>query len=564
MTTTATRFEINPHILRYMEMVESGDLRACKEQHALCKLVRNAFIEEDIYTDNEQLEQYLGLSKYFGYDHVFEWQEFVFALHLCTYRREDGMPRWPDLFCMQGRGAGKDGTIAMEAMCLSSPYNGIKAYDVDICAINEEQATRPVKDIIEAFSTPKYEQKLKKHYYWTKEEVRSLKTGSVIKGRTNNPKGKDGLRSGAVIFNEMHTYEDYRNINVFTTGLGKKKHPRRSYYTTNGDVREGPLDDIIDRSAEILFGGEPDGGLLPFICKLDSKDEVHDPANWEKAVPGLRYLPSLREEMAKEYEEWKRSPARLPAFMGKRFNIPDGTSDIAVTDYDNIKATNKPLVSLAGMPCTVGIDYASLSDFASVDIHFKQGDMRYDINHTWVCRNSKDLKDGRIKAPLSEWESMGLLTFVDDVEIPPTLLTEYIRQAAERYFITGIGLDSFRYALMREALADMGFDPKERGNVQLIRPSDIMRIQPVIESCFVNGNFAWDNHPLLRWAANNTKLVRQGKKEGTDTGNFYYAKIEAKSRKTDPFMALVAAMTLEDKLPDTSYGDIPDLGVIIG
>lgn len=559
-----TSCELNPHIERYIGMIESGDLRACKDQHALCKMVRNAFIEEDIYTDADQLEHYLGLSKYFGYDHVFEWQEFIFGLHLCTYRSEDGMPRWPDMFCMQGRGAGKDGTIAMEAVCLSSPYNGIKAYDVDICAINEEQATRPVKDVIEAFEAPKYEAKLKRHFYWTKEYVRSLKTGSIIKGRTNNPKGKDGLRSGAVIFNEMHTYEDYRNINVFTTGLGKKKHPRRSYYTTNGDVRDGPLDDILARSEEILFGGEPDGGLLPFICRLDSKEEVHDPANWEKAVPGLRYLPSLREEMTKEYEEWKRSPLRLPAFMGKRFNIPDGASDVAVTDYENIKATNRELPDLEGQPCVIGIDYASLSDFASVDVHFKNGDARYDINHTWVCRNSKDLRDGRIKAPLAEWEADGHLTFVDDVEISPTLITEYIRQAAEKYFVMGIALDNFRFALMREALSDMGFDPKERGNVKLIRPSDIMKVQPVINSCFENRYFGWGNHPLLRWATNNTKLVASGKKEGTDTGNFYYAKIEAKSRKTDPFMALVAAMVIEDMLPDASLDDIPDLGVIIG
>lgn len=33
-----------------------------------------------------------------------------------------------------------------------------------------------------------------------------------------------------------------------------------------------------------------------------------------------------------------------------------------------------------------------------------------------------------------------------------------------------------------------------------------------------------------------------------DTGNFIYAKIEAKSRKTDPFMALVASMTIEPLL----------------
>ena len=76
-----------------------------------------------------------------------------------------------------------------------------------------------------------------------------------MKGRTNSPKGKDGLRSGICIFNEIHQYEDYKNINVFTTGLGKKKHPRRSYYTTNGDVRVGPLDDLLESCEQILRGG---------------------------------------------------------------------------------------------------------------------------------------------------------------------------------------------------------------------------------------------------------------------------------------------------------------------
>lgn len=84
----------------------------------------------------------------------------------------------------------------------------------------------------------------------------------------------------------------------------------------------------------------------------------------------------------------------------------------------------------------------------------------------------------------------------------------------------------------------------------MVRPSDIMRVVPVIDSCFVNHLFTWGDAPELRWAANNTKLIRYGRKPGqaddADLGNFVYGKIEAKSRKTDPFMALVMAMTLED------------------
>ena len=94
-----------------------------------------------------------------------------------------------------------------------------------------------------------------------------------------------------------------------------------------------------------------------------------------------------------------------------------------------------------------------------------------------------------------------------------------------------------------------------------MRPSDIMKVQPVVNSCFENRYFHWGNHPLLRWATNNTKLVASGKKEGTDTGNFYYAKIEAKSRKTDPFMALVASMTCEEVLGSGKV-EAPKIGVI--
>ena len=150
-------------IEEFMQSIESGELRASKEVHALIRHVRECFKKEDIYTDSDQVTKYIGLAKYFPYETVFPWQVFVIALHDCTYWRESGEPRWPDLFCLIGRGAGKDGTIALESAALTSPYNGIREYDVDICANNEEQALRPVKDIVGAFDQPKNLKKLKRH-----------------------------------------------------------------------------------------------------------------------------------------------------------------------------------------------------------------------------------------------------------------------------------------------------------------------------------------------------------------------------------------------------------------
>jgi hypothetical protein len=55
---------------------------------------------------------------------------------------------------------------------------------------------------------------------------------------------------------------------------------------------------------------------------------------------------------------------------------------------------------------------------------------------------------------------------------------------------------------------------------------------------------------MLRWATNNTKVVQWHPKStgSNDLGNQLYAKIEPKSRKTDPFMSLVHAMTCEPEL----------------
>ena len=555
----------DPRIESYMKAVETGAVKSSKYVKALMKHLRKCFETEDIYVDQQQLTDYLGLARYFPFEQVFPWQEFIIALHDCTYWRKSGMPRWSDLFCMIGRGAGKDGTIALEAVSLSSEYNGIREYDIDICANNEDQALRPVQDIVGAFEQPKWIKKMQRFFRWTMEKVVNRKTRSTIKGHTNNPGGKDGLRSGMVVLNEIHQYQDYKNINVFTTGLGKKKHPRRSYYTTQGDVREGPLDDLLETSEGILFGGDPDNGLLPFICCLDSKEEVHDEANWEKANPSLPYLPDLLEEIRKEYRDWIKNPNKFTAFMTKRMNIPDGTSEIKVCSYERIKATNRPVPveDLQGKACTCGIDFSKITDFVSVNLHFRDGNIRYDLNHSWLCLNSKDLH--RIKAPWKEWANRGLLDLVDDVEIHPEMIVEYIEMQKAYYSIKMMAIDDFRYALLAQYLKSIGFDAKAYKNLKLVRPSDIMKVTPVIDSCFANDYFVWGDNPTLRWAVNNTKMVRYGRKLGkeddADIGNFVYAKIEAKSRKTDPFMALVASMTVEDALPYAQATNTPDLGV---
>lgn len=537
--------ELPTQVSNYLKLVESNEPRACEEQHALAAYVRKVFAEEEIYVDLELTKKYLGLTKYFPYKQLYPWEEFIFVLWNCTFKK-DGSPRWKTLLCMVARGAGKDGYIAFDGACSISPYNPVQHYNVDICANNEEQATTPIKDLTEVLEEPKHEQKLNKHYYHTKELVQGRKNKGVMKGRTNNPKGRDGMRSGKIIFNEVHQYTNYDNIKVFVTGLGKVAQPRIGYFTSNGDINDGPLDDKLKIAEGILFNGDPDNGMLPFICRLKTKDQVHDPLNWYMANPSLAYTPHLLQETEEEYREWVINPEQNADFLTKRMGIRAGFKEISVTDYEKIKATNKPLPDLSRWSCTVGLDYAELSDWAAVNLHFRSGENRFDINHAWICAQSKTL--GRIKAPWKEWAAAGHCTVVDDVSIHPSLIAQYIREAAMKYNIKMLAMDHYRWTLVSESLEKIGFRASDKSKVKLIRPSDIMQVDPVVQECFDRDLFTWGDNPCLRWAVNNTKRVRSSRSKGVDTGNFIYAKIEAKSRKTDPFMALVASMVIESEL----------------
>ena len=551
--------EIPKEVLGYLESVEQDRPRACREQHALAAYVRRVFAQEDVYVDREQLGHYLGLVRYFPYDRLFPWEEFLLTLWDCTYKA-DGTPRWKTVLCMVGRGAGKDGFIAFDSACSISPYNPVAHYNVDICANNEEQAVTPVKDLAEVLETPKWESKLRKHYYHTKELIQGRKNKGVMKGRTNNPKGRDGMRSGKVVFNEVHAFENYDNIKVFITGQGKVAQPRVGIFTSNGEVSDGPLDDYLARGRRILFEGEEDNGFLPFICCLESKDQVHDPENWFMANPSLYYMPHLQQEIADEYRDWKDHPEQNGDFITKRMGIRAGFKEIAVTDYEKVKATNQTVPDLQGWSCTVGIDYAELSDWAAVNLHFRRGAERYDINHAWMCLQSRMLS--RVKAPWREWAERGFVTAVDDVSIHPDLLAQYIAKAAEKYNLKMLAMDHYRWTLVSESLRKIGFDAADKTRIKMIRPSDIMQVEPVIQECFDRGLFHWGDNPCLRWAVNNTKRVASSRKLGVDTGNFIYAKIEARSRKTDPFMALVASMVVEPALGDGMPVEMPPVGAI--
>ena len=519
----------------YIKQVKSGQYRVCKEQIQLVNFIEKVLENEQVYVDSEQVEKYFALQKYFPYE-LFAWEKFCFILHNCTYSAP-GVLRFPDLVCVVGRGAGKNGYLAFEDFALLTPVNGIRNYDIDICATSEEQASTTFNDIYEILENNST--KMQRHFKWNKTEITNIKTNSTIRYRTSNSKTKDGGRPGKVDFDEKHAYENYKLIDVFTTGLGKKAMPRRTTITTMGDVRDGPLDNELAAGLEVLNGDAPDNGTLYFICRLDNEKEVYEQENWYKANPSLQYFPNLLREIQKEFEDWKRDKVNNSSFMTKRMNIPKGTEMHPVTAWENIKATNRPLPDLEGKTCVFGLDYTKTTDFLGAGLLFTIDNEVIWKPMSWYCSQSADLS--RIKFP---YDKQPDLQRVDGAEISPQIVAEWLKEQKKHYNIIAGALDNYRYTLLKSPLLECGFECDRKGlnNLKLVRPSDKMLVAPLIASDFANHKIVWGDSALMRWYTNNTSATED------KNGNISYGKIEPKSRKTDGFMAFVAAYTQLDLL----------------
>lgn len=533
MTTNSS---YHPAIDTYMHMVESGEIESCKEQKLLMKFLRDKLKHAVIKSD--LIDKAIRRMNQYFEGQLMPWQEFITAFVFGVYDQDD-MIMFNEFLVLMGRGGGKTGFMSRLEMALSTT-EPVKQYDVDIVATSEDQAKESFNEFWQILDDDKQNnggRKFRKHFYFTKEQYIFKKTRSRVRYRTNNAKTKDGGRQGAVIFDEIHAYEDEESIKVFISGLGKKANPRRFYFTTDGYNRGGFLDMLKDESLLILNGDRPNRKTFPFICKLDDANEAKDVSKWEKANPSLRYFPNLKQEMLNEYEKLSDRGSSLVEFMTKRMNMPMNDSHESVTDWDNILKANDTLVKLDGMNCIGGIDYADTRDFVVVGLLFKVDDIYYWISHTFICHLA--LKGRNYKVPIDQGVNEGRITIIKDDTIAPSHVVGWFIEQTKKYRITDICTDMYRISYLSDEFEKNGFM-----KLTLSRSGSRTHteLEPFVNEIFAFNRIKWGKDFMMNWYTWNTYKHRDGK------GNMTYEKIEPKLRKTDGFMALLHALQHRDKL----------------
>jgi len=544
------------YIDEYMAKIREEKIPSSKELKQAMDYIDNKLDDPDVVIKSDMIDKAVEtIEKYFDFK-LLDWELFIIALIHAYYESKDDIV-FDEFFIMMGRGNGKNGFISALIFYLTTHYHGIDGYNVDIVANNESQAKTSFGDVYNVLEDKENKKTLKHFYYWTKEIITNNKTNSSIEYNTSNAKTKDGKRTGCLIFDEIHEYEDYEKIKVFTSGFGKRKHSRSFYITTDGYVRGGVLDDYKDMSKRVLSGEIDELGFLPLIYKIDEKDEAENPDMWPKACPSIEYFPELQKQMKKELFKMKHQPYVAQEFLTKRMNFPAEDNFTVVAPWEKIEATNKPIPydELEGLPCIGAIDYAKKNDFVSCGLLFKYNGMRYWIEHTFVCHLALEMESRHIKFPVEEMENKGLITIIPKRgkidSITAGDVAGWFLEQAKKYNIQNIYADKFRYKALQSEFTKEGLP------LEWVRSGPITHAQvaPLVESIFAEETIVFGDNPTMRWYVNNTYT------ETDQKGNITYLKIEPKTRKTDGFFALLHALFKDDELQEYNDNQINDLGV---
>lgn len=530
----------------YKRLLYSGLHVACKEQFLLVKYLETKILSrDDVFIDEEKLENYIKFSEKQFFP-LSIYQKFI-ATFVFMYWKDKDRVVFREFLITLGRGGGKNGFLSTLGAFFISQLHGVPGYNATITANSEDQAKMSFDEVYNVILS----KNLKRHFIAKKSVITGKAMAAEFKFRTNNPKTMDSARDGCLFFDEIHGFINNSPVKVQRSGLGKVKHARTFYFGTNGYVREGFYDKQIERSMKVLEGKTDRIGYFPFICKLDSIDELGNIEMWAKANPMFNekteYAEQIFEEVKEDYLDLEEEPSGRQEFVIKRMNFTEGNEERDVTTQEKLMATNQIIPDLRGRSCIAGFDYASIRDFVSVGLLFKIGEKYIWIQKSFARKNFLD--SFKLKAPIKEWEEQNLIKIVDEPSIDPQHIIDWLNEKREFYSIDLVVADGFRMDLLKPLLEKNNYEYEFLRNPRAVQS----KVAPIIEDGFANERFIFGDSPIMRWYTHNTYV-----KEAND-GNRVFLKKEPVRRKTDGFHAFLSALYKREDIVDMNYDEAFDM-----
>lgn len=212
----------------------------------------------------------------------------------------------------------------------------------------------------------------------TKKGIENFLTGSLLEIRPMSINKLQGLRCKYSTVDEWLSGE-LREDPIGAIEQGASKGGIDDYLivatSSEGTVRNGSGDTIKMELMDILKGEYVNPHVSIWYYKLDSIDEVNDPAMWIKANPNIGKTVSY-ETYQLDVERAEKVPAARNDILAKRFGIPMEGYTYFFTYEDTLP---HPRQTYWGMACSMGADLSQGDDFCAFTFMFPLGGGRFGI-----------------------------------------------------------------------------------------------------------------------------------------------------------------------------------------
>lgn len=278
----------------------------------------------------------------------------------------------------------------------------------------------------------------------TKKGIENFLTGSILEIRPMAIDKLQGLRPKISTVDEWLSGDVREDvIGAIEQGATKLDDYLIVAMSSEGTVRNGPGDTMKMELATILKGEYSAPHISIWHYKLDTVEEVNDPAMWIKAQPNIDITVTY-ETYQQDVERSINAPATRNDILAKRFGLPMEGFTYFFTYEETVPYKGR--LNPWGMPCALGADLSQGDDFCAFTFLFPLTNGQFVIKtRSYITSKTLMKLPGAMRAKYEEFINEGSLhvfdgTVLDMMEVYEDL-DEHITK--HEYEIRCFGFDPY-------------------------------------------------------------------------------------------------------------------------
>ena len=210
----------------------------------------------------------------------------------------------------------------------------------------------------------------------TKKGIQNFLTNSILEIRPWSIDKLQGLRVKVATIDEWLSGEIREDpVGAIEQGAAKVDDYIIIAVSSEGTVRNGVGDSMKMELASILRGDYVNPHVSIWHYKLDSLEEVGNPAMWIKACPNIGKTVSY-ETYQLEVERAEKNTAARNDILAKRFGLPCEGYTYFFTYEETLPHKQREFWQ---MPCAMGVDLSRGDDFCAFTFLFPLGDGSFGV-----------------------------------------------------------------------------------------------------------------------------------------------------------------------------------------